>query len=153
MKTRSILLALAVCFAGVVASFAADQSGTWKLNVGKSKFGPGAARNDTVVITATGDDMKVVVDGTDGGGKPTHNEWVGKFDGKDYPVTGDSAVDMRSYKPTDDHTWAVAQKKGGKVTTSGSVVISADGKTRTVTVKGTDPQGKPTSSTAVYEKQ
>ena len=38
---------------------------------------------------AAGDQIKSTVDGVDAQGKPTHNEWVGKFDGKDYPVTGD----------------------------------------------------------------
>jgi hypothetical protein len=41
----------------------------------------------------------------------------------------------------------------GKVTTSGRVVVSADGKSRTVTTSGTDPQGKKFKSTAVYDKQ
>src|SRR5262249_870826 len=151
--TRSILLALATCVATATAILAADQSGTWKLNTSKSKISAGAAKNDTVAITAMGDDMKVVVDGTDASGKPAHNEGVGKCDGKDYPVTGDPSVDVRSYKVTDDHTWAVAQKKNGKVTTSGTVTISADGKTRTVDTKGTDAQGKAVSSLAVYDKQ
>ena len=153
MRTRSILLALAACVASATAILAADQSGTWKLNTSKSKISPGAAKNDTVVITAMGDDMKVVVDGTDSSGKAAHNEWVGKFDGKNYPVTGDPSVDVRSYMATDDHTWAVAQKKNGKITTSGTVTISADGKTRTVDAKGTDAQGKAVSSHAVYDKQ
>jgi hypothetical protein len=153
MSTRSILLALAACVASATAMLAADQSGTWKLNTAKSKISPGAAKNDTVVITAMGEKMKVVVDGTDSSGKAAHNEWMGKFDGMDYPVTGDPSVDMRSYKPTGDHTWAVAQKKNGKVTTSGTVTISADGKTRTVETKGTDDQGKAVSSHAVYDKQ
>jgi hypothetical protein len=97
--------------------------------------------------------VKVTVDGTDPDGKPTHNEWTGKFDGKDYPVTGDPNSDMRSYKKVDDHTLELTVKKGGQVTTSGRIVVSADGKSRTVTVNGTDPQGKKFKSTAVYEKQ
>jgi hypothetical protein len=44
-------------------------------------------------------------------------------------------------------------KKDGKVTTSGHIVIAADGKTRTLTLSGTDSMGKKTSSTAVYDKQ
>jgi hypothetical protein len=36
-----------------------------------------------------GDNVKITVDGADRDGKPTHNEWTGKFDGKEYPVTGD----------------------------------------------------------------
>jgi hypothetical protein len=44
-------------------------------------------------------------------------------------------------------------KKGAKVTTTGRVVVSADGKTRTVTASGTNSKGKKFSSTAVYDKQ
>jgi hypothetical protein len=50
--------------------------------------------------------------------KPTHNEWTGKFDGKDYPVTGDPNSDMRSYTKIDAHTLGLNVKKGGKITTS-----------------------------------
>ena len=44
-------------------------------------------------------------------------------------------------------------KKDGVVTTTGRIVVSADGKTRTVTTSGTDPQGKKFKNTAVYDKQ
>jgi hypothetical protein len=48
---------------------------------------------------------------------------------------------------------AFAGKKNGKVTITGRVVVSADGKSRTVTVSGTDAKGNKVSSTAVYDKQ
>jgi hypothetical protein len=57
----------------------------------------------TVVYEAVGDSIKATVDGVDAQGKPTHNEWTGKFDGKDYPVTGDPSSDTRSVKQIDDH--------------------------------------------------
>jgi hypothetical protein len=44
-------------------------------------------------------------------------------------------------------------KKDGKVTVSGRIVVSADGKTRTVTVGGTDTDGKKFQSKVVYDKQ
>jgi hypothetical protein len=44
-------------------------------------------------------------------------------------------------------------KQGGKVTITGRVVVSADGKTRTATASGTDPQGKKFKGTSVYDKQ
>jgi hypothetical protein len=47
----------------------------------------------------------------------------------------------------------LTNKKGGKVTVSGRIVVSADGKTRTVTVSGTDAKGIKMKSTAVYDKQ
>src|SRR2546425_11865124 len=139
MKNRTILLVLLMCLAGAAVCFAADvQIGTWKLNEAKSKLSPGQPKNSTVVYQADGDNMKVTVDGTDSDGKPTHNEWTGKFDGKDHLVTGDPNSDVRSYTKIDDRTLGFNAKKGGKVTTSGGIVVSADGKSRTVTVSGTD---------------
>ena len=154
MKVRNIVMAAVVCLAGATASFAADANmGTWKLNEAKSKIGAGGAKNHTVVYEATGDSVKVTVDGMDADGKATHNEWTGKFDGKDYAVTGDATSDMRSYKRVDDHTLTFTATKGGKVTMTGRVVISADGKTRTVTTTITDASGKKISSSGVYDKQ
>jgi hypothetical protein len=149
------LLTLATLFAAVVVCFAAEDvnMGTWKLNEAKSKISAGAAKNTTVVYEAAGDSVKVTVDGVDAEGKPAHNEWTGKFDGKDYPVTGDPASDMRAYKRVNDHTLALTLKKDGKVTGTARVVVSADGKSRTVTAHGTDAKGKKISSTSVYDKQ
>jgi hypothetical protein len=149
------LCALAFCCLIVALGFAADdpQMGTWKLNKAKSKGTPGTAVNHTVVYEATDDSIKVTVDGNGPDGKPTHNEWTGKFDGKDYPVTGDSATDMRSYKRVDDHTLDLAAKKDGKTVMSGRIVVSKDGKSRTITVNGTMPDGKKYKNVGVYDKQ
>ena len=155
MKRMICLLTFAVLFAAASACLAADDAsmGTWKLNEAKSKFSPGAPKNTTVVYEAAGDSVKVTVDGVGADGKPSHNEWTGKFDGKDYPVTGDSNADTRSYKRVDAHTLKLTNKKGDKVTMSGTAAVSADGKTRTVTISGTDASGKKVSATAVYDKQ
>ncbi len=154
MKIKTIVSTLALCFVAVALAFASNPNmGTWKLNEAKSKFPPGASKNNTVVYEAAGDSVKVTVDGVDGDGKPTHNEWTGKFDGKDYALTGDPISDTRSYKKVDDRTMELTNKKGGKVTVSGRIVISADGKSRTVTVSGTDAKGMKVKSTAVYDKQ
>jgi len=154
MKIRTILFTVATLLAGIAVCSAADvNTGTWKLNEAKSKVSPGAPKNTMVVIAPAGDSMKVTVDGVGADGKPSHNTWTGKFDGKDYAITGDPASDTRAYKPVDDHTLALTEKKGGKATNTGRVVISADGKTRTVTVNGTDPSGKKVNITFVYDKQ
>jgi hypothetical protein len=154
MKARATVLSLALCFVLAAVCFAADAFiGTWKLNEAKSKFSPGTPKNSTVVYEATGDSVKVTIDGTDADGKPTHNEWTGKFDGKDYAVIGDPSSDARALKKTDDHTITFTVKKGDKVTITGRIVLSADGKTRTVTTTGTDATGKKVSGTAVYDKQ
>ena len=154
MRPRTIGLTLALCLVAVAAAFAADPNmGTWKLNGAKSKFAAGAGRNNTVVYEAAGTNVKVTIDGTDGEGKPVHSEWVGMFDGKDYPVTGDPTSDMRSYTHVKPGTLAFTGKHGGKVSIAGHIVVSADGKSRTVTSSGTNSKGEKVSSIAVYDKQ
>jgi len=163
MKTKTTVLVLVLCFAGSVVCLAKDANlGTWKLNEAKSSMSPGAPKNHTVVYKAAGANVKVTVDGTDADGKPTHNEWSGKFDGMDYPVTGDLTSDTRAYKKVDNSsncaklnfcTLELTAKKDGKVTMSGHTVVSPDGKSRTVTVSGTDPNGNKINTTAVYDKQ
>jgi hypothetical protein len=154
MKARTALLSLALLVAGASAGYAqSSMMGTWKLNEAKSKFPPGAPKNTTVVYTAVGDSIKVTTDGTTDG-KPVHSEWTGKFDGKDYPATGSGGGgDARSYTQVNDHTLSLAIKTGGKVTSTGKIVVSADGKTRTVSLNGTDAAGKKQTSVAVYDKQ
>jgi hypothetical protein len=44
-------------------------------------------------------------------------------------------------------------KKDDKVTLTGRIVLSADGRSRTVTTSATDANGKKISNTAVYDKQ
>ena len=154
MKARAIVLTVVLCLVAGTLCFASDANiGSWKLNEAKSKFAAGSSKNITVVYEAVGDTVKVTVDGTDGAGKPTHNEWTGKYDGKDYPVTGDPTSDERSLKTVDDHTLVLTVQKDDKVTVSGRIVISADGKTRTVTTSATDSKGKKVENTAVYDKQ
>jgi len=155
MKTRAILTSLLFCFCVTALSLAAADGflGTWKLNEAKSKLAAGVAKNSTVVYTAAGDSVKITIDGTGADGQPAHNEWTGKYDGKDYAVTGDSTSDTRSATLVNDHTLHVVVKKGGKATLTAHIVLSADGKTRTVTTTSTDASGAKVTSTAVYDKQ
>ena len=153
MNARKIALTLALCLAGVVVCHASDPNmGTWKLNEAKSKFSAGATKNTTVVYSSAGDMVKVTTDGMTGDGKPLQTEWTGKFDGKDYPLAGDPSS-TRAYTKVDDHTMKIVNKKDGKVTSSGRIVVAPGGNSRTVTITGTTPDGKKMSSTAVYDKQ
>ena len=172
MKTKTIGLTLAFCFLGGALCFAADpQMGTWKLNEAKSKFTPGTGKNTRVVYEARGSQVRITADGVNADGKPTHSEWIGKLDGKDYSVTGDPNADMRSYTKRDDRTLDFTGKKGGKTMVNGRVVVAADGKSRTVITTGTigtaapagrawqrgdfveKQQGKKFKNIAVFDKQ
>ena len=149
------LLGLVVCAAmGSVALADGGHLGTWKLNEAKSKFAEGSTKNGTVIYEAIVDTIKVTVDGTTADGKTVHSEWTGKFDGKDYPVTGDPTSDMRSYiKKNEDEVLEFTAKMAGKVTLTGSVELSKDGKSRTVKTVSTNEKGKKQKSTAVYDRQ
>jgi hypothetical protein len=153
MNVRKTALTVAVILIGTVCFAQNLNLGTWKLNEAKSKLAPGFPKNTTVVYEAAGDSIKATVDGVDGQGKPTHTVWTGKFDGKDYAVTGDPTADTRSLKQIDAHTLELTSKKGGKVTLTGKIVIAADGKSRTLTINGTDSMGMKVESMSFYDKQ
>ena len=124
MKPTTIVFALTLLFTSAVVCLADNpQIGTWKLNEAKSKLGPGTGKDRTVVYLAAGDNAKITVDGVDAEGKPTHNEWTGKFDGKYYPVTGDPTSDTRMYRQLNARTLSLTAKKGGKVTLTGRIVF------------------------------
>ena len=154
MKARLILLTLVVFFlSAVICSAQSLHMGTWKLNEAKSKFAAGATKNNTVVYEAAGNMTKVTVDGTDGSGAAVHSEWTGKFNGRYYAVTGDATGDMRSYRVINARTLALTNKQGRKVTLTGTITVSRNGKTRTVVTNATDAKGKRVHNTAVYDKQ
>ena len=110
-------------------------------------------KNTHVVYSSMLGQVKINTDGIVPRGKPSHVEWSGKFDGKDYPVSGDPNSDTRSCTKVNERTLTTANKKNGKVTVTGQIVVSADGKSRTVTLNGTTPKGKKFKNVAVYDKQ
>jgi hypothetical protein len=156
MKRRMFILGTIVfCFA-VNGAFAADVfSGNWKVNLAKSKYDPGPPPKGPNFnkIEAIDGGLKFTNDGVNAEGKPTHNEWSGKFDGKDNSVKGDPNRDTAALKKIDDRTYEVTSKKGDKVVGVTRTVFSRDGNSRTQTGWGTNAQGVKTNNTIVGEKQ
>jgi hypothetical protein len=128
--------------------------GTWKLNVAKSKYTPGPApKSQTVKIEPAGEGRnRVTNDGVTATGQTTHVEYVAASDGKDYPIQGSDVIDTVSLKQIDSRTADRTDKKGGKIVQTLHAQVSADGRTLTVTVKGTNAEGQAVNATAVYEK-
>src|SRR6186997_3051519 len=154
MNVKALLLSFVVlCLSTVVGYADNPHMGAWKLNEAKSKLNPGGSKNTMVAYEAAGDMIKATVDGIDGSGNPIHSEWTGKFDGKDYAVTGDATSDMRAYKKIDSHKLKFTVKKGDETIATGRIVVAADGKSRTVTAKGTDEHGKQFKNVSAYDKQ
>jgi hypothetical protein len=152
-RTLTVTLSTALSFAAIAVCFGANAHiGTWKLNEAKSKMPAGMGKNNTVVYTEQGDKIKVTVDGVDKDGKPTHSVWVGKFDGKAYPVKGNLPYNSIAYKMVNDRTNDITTWKNGKMVWSGRIAVAANGKSRTVSVNGTDANGKKFSGKAVYDR-
>lgn len=140
--------------------FAADPfAGTWKLNVAKSKLGgPGPAPKElTVLIEDQGDRAAVTGKGTASDGSPISNKYTVVRTGGEAtysegaPPPGVSLVFAK--RKADTNTAVSTTMKDGKVLDTTRGVVSADGKTMRLTVKGTDAQGKPFESVQMFDKQ
>jgi hypothetical protein len=147
---------------GLVSAFAAGAAlaqgaeainGTWKLNTAKSKYSPGPGpQSQTIVISGSDADRKIAVDLTPATGTAVHWEVSGGA-GKELPVVGTNAnADHYVFKRIDATTLEAQYMKEGKPTIKQTAVVSADGKTLTVTGTGTDAQGRTINNVAVYDK-
>lgn len=147
---------LAFALLGLAATLvAADPAiGTWKLDVAKSKYSPGPPpKSATITYEQTADSIKRTGESVDADGKTTSFEYTAKYDGKDYPITGTDLYDAITIKRINDQTAEATLKKSGKVVSHARRVVSKDGKVMTLTMTGTNPDGKKMHNVAVYEKQ
>jgi hypothetical protein len=127
--------------------------GTWKLNPAKSKYtGMPAPKEMTRIVEADGDSVKYTTSGTAADGSAISFIFSVKFDGKDYPITGNApyGADMIAIKKVNDYKYEAKLKKGSEVVSDTKVEVSKDGKVTTLTAHGADPTK---SYVAVYEKQ
>ena len=122
---------------------------------GESNDSPGPApKSATTTIEAVGTGAKFVADQVLADGTTRHWESTSAYDGKDAPVTGNNPdADTVARTRINATTVQTVSKKGGKVTTTQRSVVSADGKTRTVTTTGTNASGQKVNNVGVYEKQ
>jgi hypothetical protein len=151
----TMILAAAVLAVGVLANAQSKDPfvGSWRLNVAKSKYSPGPTpKSVTSTYEAAGQGYKVSVKNELPSGTLQYS-YTTNLDGKDSPVTGNNPnADTLAVRRIDAQTLESVGKKGGKVTVTQRNVISADGKTRTVTTTGVDPQGQKVNNVAVFER-
>ena len=128
--------------------------GTWRLNAAKSTYTPGPGpKSMTSTYESAGKGYKVSVRNEPATGPVQQYSYTTNLDGTDSPMTGNNPnADTIAVKRIDANTLEPVNKKGGKVTTTQRNVVSADGKTRTVTTTGTDGQGQKVNNVAVFEK-
>jgi hypothetical protein len=158
MYTRVCLFVFAMTLLPVMLMAQTNTTvGTWKLNLAKSKFNPASStpRSRTRTVEAQGDDVKVSYEGVAGDGSNVAYNFTMKYDGKYYPISGEGSTngsDTISVKRINASTTLSISKRAAKVVQTTRTVVSKDGKITTLTSKGTNEKGQPTSSKSVYDK-
>jgi len=140
----TLLVTVALACGGSAVALAAEAAslltGTWNLNLAKSRFDPGPppkSDSRTYVDSAQGVTVTVNIVTASGSTIAEHSSYA--YDGKDYPITGNPTI--------------ITQKLSGNVVGTETRVISADGRVMTISSKGTDAKGAPFERVAVYDKQ
>ena len=129
--------------------------GTWVLNVAKSKYNSGPPpKSLTVTFKASGTGgLTVVSESVDASGATARTEYTANYDGKDYPLKGVPIADVVSLRRIDARTSERIDKRSGRAVQTFVRAASADGRTLTVTQKGTGADGKPFTNTLVLVKK
>ena len=130
-------------------------AGTWKLNVAKSKYNPGPPPKTptTARWEPAPSGFVFTIEGVNAQGQPTRTVAKAAFDGREYPLEGPAQKTMRVYRRIDERTFEETDSVAGKPTITRRLVASPDGKTLTITVKGTNAQGQTVNNVVVYERQ
>jgi hypothetical protein len=156
MRACRPVVMIGVIFSAAIAVSAQGTDprlGSWHLNVAKSKYSPGPApKSQTLKIEASGKGEKVTSEIVSASGEKTVTEYTAEFDGKPHPLKGSPTADMVTLKRIDSHTTERVDSKGGKTVMTYHRVVSKDGKTMTVSSKGTNAQGQAVDNTIVFEK-
>ena len=157
MRAGSTALTLGVILAAAVAVLSAQGAnlriGTWHLNVAKSTYSPGPApKSQVLTIEAAAAGEKVTSESVSATGAKTVSVYTANYDGKPYPITVSEIADMVTLKRVDANTSERTDNKDGKAVQTFIRVVSNDGKTMTVTIKGTNAQGQTVNNAVVFEK-
>lgn len=129
---------------------------TWKVNLAKSTYpaGPPPFKSMTCRIEPWNGKLRVTYEIVGLRGGVTHIEWVGFFDGRDYPAAGiDGYVITHAYRRVDERTYDVVQKTEGTASSTARMTISADGKTLTTFTPAANPRDPSRVTATVYDRQ
>jgi hypothetical protein len=128
--------------------------GTWKLNLDKSRFSPGTApRSATLNYQQDGQNFRNTGETIGAQGNSTTTVWLHIYDGQPHPTSGVSDYDASAYTRVDGNTLIFSRFKAGRLIATGTIVVSPDGKTETVTTTGTGTTLAAATSVSVWDKQ
>src|ERR1700681_4115886 len=112
-------------------------SGKWKMNQQKSKYTKGdTPKDETMTVSDQGDQLQVTIIGTDDDGTPIAISYIIPVSGGAGQMQPGGSYNGVSAKRVNDNTRDTVYAKNGNDLTAEHMVVSTDGKTITVTVKG-----------------
>jgi hypothetical protein len=112
-----------------------------------------APQSLTVKVEPAGQGEKVTAEFVNADGTRATTVYTANFDGKDSPLTGSQIDNTVALTRVDARTTVRTDKKDGKVVQTLTRVVASDGKTMTVTGKGTNAQGQAVNNVIVFDKQ
>jgi hypothetical protein len=132
-------------------------SGTWVLNLSKSKFPSqfpvSIVKNQTVHMVMDESNIDITQETILESDSPMNIHVKAKFDGKDYPIAGAPGKYAVAYRRVDNNIITAVLKSDGKTIAQEAVVVSPDGKSITITCFITDETGNQTILIPVFEKK
>jgi len=157
MSVHAVAFALILLFLPLtMAQDASDkQIGVWKLNIERSQLPPspnpivsGSQTVEKVGPKKYRETFNIVYKD----GQTRKAETVRSYDGSEKKLEG-QVPGTETCEIVDANTLKCTTKRNGKVTSEVSATILPDGKTMTARSKVISPDGQPTMSVRVYEKQ
>jgi hypothetical protein len=123
-------------------------TGSWKMNVAKSKFNPSPGLKSATMTFAPDGTSTVEILDPQGKTLKYSYSWSGE---KEVPVHGIEHATVIT--KLQDHTFDRTMNIAGKTVQMVHALISPDGKTMTVTVTGKYPHGRSMDDVELFEKQ
>jgi hypothetical protein len=155
-RATFVLAALIFLIALAQDGFAQSERwlGTWKLNLASSTYTVGTTpKRGALTFQQEGANLIDTTEGIDALGRPTKGVLQHIYDGQPHPTTGLPDADASAYTRVNANTVIFTRLKTGKLVGIGTLVLSQDGRTITVTTRGVSSAGQPLNNIAVYEKQ
>lgn len=150
----TLVVTLVMMTSATMAAAADNWMGSWKLNVAKSRYMPGPGpKSQTLKFEATPAGIMLSTEAVGADGTTNKGGYTAKFDGTEAPWVGNPDADTAAPKRIDANSYQTVWKKGGKATITAKGVVSADGKTLTVTQPGKNVKGDTVNIVAAYDKQ
>ncbi|SRR6266446_4972406 len=154
--TSMASLFLAAILAAAVPKIGLEQNhpliGTWKLSIAKSTLAA-PLRSQIVTFAGQGQNLTNTAETIDAKGRVSKAMDVHIYDGKPHPTAGNPNYDSTAYTRINANTVNYVRFRDGKSVETGSIVVSADGKTYTATAEGTTVSGQQYSTISVYDRQ